>query len=123
MPTIPVPIGTNLALLVGTLSRPPELRALPSGAVVLGLELTVRPLDGSTDSVPVAWYDAPDEAAAWPVGEAVFVTGRTRRRFFRSGGTTQSRTEVVAATAVPLRRTAAVRRALAAALAEVCPPG
>jgi single-stranded DNA-binding protein len=43
MPTTVAPAGTNLALLVGTLSRPPELRPLPSGEVVLALELTVRP--------------------------------------------------------------------------------
>ena len=49
--------------------------------------------------------------------------GRTRRRFFRVGGATQSRTEVVASVALPTRRAAAARKAVASALAEVCPPG
>ena len=47
------------------------------------------------------------------------MTGRTRRRFFRAGGVTQSRTEVVAVTATPTRRTAAARKALRAAIEPV----
>ena len=44
--------GTNLAVLVGTLSRDAELRTLPSGDDVLALELTVRPTEGPAESVP-----------------------------------------------------------------------
>jgi single-strand DNA-binding protein len=117
------PAGTNLALVVGTLTRPPELRALPSGEAVLALELRVRPDEGLSESVPVAWYAPSPGAADWAPGEEVLVAGRTRRRFFRSGGATQSRTEVVAVTVVPTRRTAAVRRALAAALDPWCADG
>ena len=40
--TVPAP-GTNLSILVGTLSRDAEVRDLPSGDQVLALELTVRP--------------------------------------------------------------------------------
>jgi hypothetical protein len=39
-----------------------------------------------------------------------------RRRFFRSAGRTQSRTEVVADTAVRMQRSAAVEKALRSAL-------
>ena len=111
-----VPSGTNLTVLVGTLSREPELRSLPSGDTVLALEITVRPEGAAAESVPVAWFGAPAGAASWAIGEELLVTGRVRRRFFRAGGATQSRTEVVATTAVPTRRAAAVRKALAAAL-------
>ena len=69
---------------------------LPSGDEVLALELTVRPAEGPAESVPVAWLAAPPAAAAWAAGEEVLVIGRVRRRFFRAGGRTQSRTEVVA---------------------------
>jgi single-strand DNA-binding protein len=123
MTTTPVPTGTNLALLVGTLNRSPELRPLPAGDSVLTLDLTIRPEGEPAESVPVAWYEAPDEALGWPVGEELLVTGRTRRRFFRAGGVTQSRTEVVATTVVPARKAAAARKAVAAALAELRPPG
>ncbi len=114
--TVP-PVGTNLSILVGVLSRTPDLRALPSGDEVLSLELTVRPDDGPVESVPLSWPGAPAAAARWSEGEVLVVIGRVRRRFFRAGGVTQSRTEVVVSSAVPTRRgaTAAkvVRRALA----------
>jgi single-strand DNA-binding protein len=115
MPTT-VPSGINLTVLVGTLSRPPELRPLPSGDDVLTLDLTVRSEGSPAESVPVAWFAPTPAATGWGVGEEVLVVGRTRRRFFRAGGSTQSRTEVVASAAVPTRRGAAARRALRAAL-------
>jgi len=119
MSTTPLPSGINLTVLVGHLSRPPELRLLPSGDSVLTLELTVRAEGAPTDSVPVAWFEPPPHAAGWEVGEELLVTGRTRRRFFRAGGVTQSRTEVVAVTATPTRRAAAARKALRAAIDPV----
>jgi len=118
MSTASIPSGINLAVLVGTLSRDPELRSLASGTEVLSLELTVRPEGGLAESVPVSWFDPPAGAADWPAGEELLVTGRTRRRFFRVGGATQSRTEVVAALAVPTRRAASARKALRGALEE-----
>jgi len=115
--TSPALAGTNLSILVGTLSRDPEARSLPSGSTVLALELTVHPDPGPAESVPVAWFDAPDAARTWAAGEEILVVGRVRRRFFRAGGATQSRTEVVAATVVPTRQAARSRRALTAAVA------
>lgn len=132
MATIPTPVplaapraGTNLSILVGTLSRAPECRELPSGDTVLSLELTVRPEAGPAESVPAAWSGAPARAAGWAAGEELVVIGRVRRRFFRAGGATQSRTEVVVASAVPTRRAAAARRAVGGALAQLMasPPG
>jgi single-strand DNA-binding protein len=111
--------GTNLAVLVGTLSRAPELRTLPSGSTLLALDLTVRAPDAAAESVPVAWPDPPAGATGWVAGDELLVVGRTRRRFFRAGGSTQSRTEVVAARVVPTRRGAAAGKALAAALAPL----
>ena len=55
---VPTP-GTNLTVLVGTLSRPAEVRTLPSGDEVLALEVTVRPEAAPAESVPVAWLGAP----------------------------------------------------------------
>ncbi len=117
-PTVP-PRGTNLSILVGTLSRDAELRELPSGDEVLALELTVRAEGASAESVPVAWPTPPASASRWAAGEELLVVGRVRRRFFRAGGATQSRTEVVARAAVPTRRAASAVKALRAAAAEV----
>lgn len=119
MSTTTIPAGINLTVLVGTLSRPAELRSLPSGDAVLGLELTVRAGGSPTESVPVSWFDPPPGAARWGEGEELLVVGRTRRRWFRAGGATQSRTEVVATTAIPVRRAAAARKALRAAIDPV----
>lgn len=111
-----VPVGTNLAVLNGTLSRAPEARPLPSGDSVVALELTIRSPDRPSESVPVAWFAAPAAALEWEAGEGLVVVGRVRRRFFRAGGATQSRTEVVAESVVPARRSASARKAVRAAL-------
>jgi single-strand DNA-binding protein len=112
---VPAP-GTNLSVVVGTLSRPAERRELPSGDHVVALEVTVRPEGLPAESVPVSWAGAPVAAGRWSTGEEVLVVGRVRRRFFRAGGATQSRTEVAATLAVPTRRAAAAAKALEAAV-------
>lgn len=112
--------GTNLAILVGTLSRTPEARSLPSGDEVLALDVTIRGAGRPTESVPVAWFGGAG-IPALDVGDEVLVVGRVRRRFFRAGGATQSRTEVLATRVVPTRRAAAAAKALDAALASLGP--
>lgn len=102
----------NVTVVTGHLSRPPELKTLPSGAVLVAFDVTVARPGQRAESVPVVWPEAQGASCTWPAGEAVLAVGRVRRRFFRAGGATQSRTEVVAEVVVPLRRAAAVRRAL-----------
>jgi single-strand DNA-binding protein len=118
------PPGTNLVVLRGVLSRDPEPRQLPSGDALVAYEVTVRPGAGSdgparAESVPVAWFDPPAAATALAAGDEVVVVGRIRRRFFRAGGATASRTEVVAANVVSVRAPARARRALTALLADL----
>ena len=85
----------NIVVLRGTLSSEPRERLLPSGTVVTNWEVTTR-VEGKAQSVPVQW-DTPTAAIrACSEGDEVVVTGRVRRRFFRAGGATASRTEVVA---------------------------
>ena len=48
------------------------------------------------ETAPIAWPNPPARAFKLDVGQEVMVLGRVRRRFFRAGGSTQSRTEVVA---------------------------
>ncbi|MHB8671607.1 MAG: single-stranded DNA-binding protein [Acidimicrobiales bacterium] len=111
----------NVVALTGALSRPPEARVLPSGDRLLSMELSVarrRPGERA-ETVPVVWPDAPARAGELGVGEEVVVTGRVRRRFFRAGGATQSRTEVVADSVVPTRQARRVEAALEAAAAKV----
>ena len=84
----------NIVVLQGVLSRTPDRRELASGSVLLHFDLAT-PTSTGTVSVPVAWFDPPS-SAQFDVGDEVVVTGEVRRRFFRSGGSTQTRTEVVA---------------------------
>jgi single-strand DNA-binding protein len=106
----------NLVVLRGHISSPPKQRELPSGSILLGLEVTTAP---PAASVPVVWFDPPRRCGLdteTPVGTEVLVTGHVRRRFFRAGGATQSRTEVVADIVCRLRRTRDVERVVARAL-------
>ena len=109
----------NIVILRGTLSRPCELRQLRSGDHVAAYEVTVRHEEGPSDTVPVVWHGAPASACSLDVDEEVVVTGRVRRRFFRAGGSTQSRTEVVADAVLPARRRKRAAEAVDAAIAQV----
>ena len=86
----------NITMLRGRLSRAPEARELPSGDRLVAYEVTVVNPGQRADSVPVVWHDPPAAALKVGAGDDVVVVGRVRRRFFRAGGLTQSRTEVVA---------------------------
>ena len=85
----------NVVVLQGALSSEPVVRELRSGSVVWSFEVTTRDGEGTASSVPVSWFDPPTPLE-WVSGDEVVVQGAVRRRFFRSAGGTQSRTEVVA---------------------------
>ena len=98
----------NVVVLRGVITSEPRVRELPSGSVVTQLEVTTRG-DELTASVPVVVHDRPVTVTA---GDEVVVRGHVHRRFFRAGGVTQSRTEVVAAEVVRSRRSRSVERTL-----------
>lgn len=110
---------TNLAVLRGCVRGEPVIRTLPSQSTVLQFDLTTTIAGDdrtSTISVPVSWTDPSTAATALVTdGVELVVIGSVRRRFFRVGGVTQSRTEVVADSAIPTRR----RKQVAAALDRV----
>lgn len=109
-------------MLRGVLSRRPEFRVLPSGDELLQCDVTVRPDEGPAESAPVVWVDPPERAIRLDGGQEVIVVGRVRRRFFRAGGNTASRTEVCADTIAPLSSSASVRAAVGAAMAALESP-
>ena len=110
----------NITVLRGALSRPPQVRRLQSGDLLVSYDVTVPAHRGRpTESVPVAWFAAPERAATFEADTDVVVIGRVRRRFFRLGGVTQSRTEVVADAVVPTSQAKRAARLALAALAEV----
>jgi single-strand DNA-binding protein len=114
---------TNVVVLVGVVTSEITRRQLVGGSEVAQFDLTTRIDDGnktSSVSVPIAWHDptAPGIATVAP-DASVVVIGTVRRRFFRSGGVTQSRTEVVVERVVPMNRTKSVRSALAATASQL----
>ncbi len=114
-----VAAGTNLAVIRGVINRIPELRVLASGDEILNLDLTIRGEDGPTESVPVVWVNPPAAAHKLHEGQDVVVLGRIRRRFFRAGGSTGSRTELCAHRIVPSGANAKIRDLLATPIAEL----
>ena len=104
----------NIVVLRGHLSRPPESRQLPSGAALVTYEVTVGREGARAETVPVVW-EAPGAPTDLEPDTEVVVVGRVRRRFFRAGGSTQSRTEVVAEGLVPARLAKRAARLVATA--------
>lgn len=102
----------DFAVIVGTLSSDAASRDLPSGTRLCTLEVTARQAEGPARSVPVAQIDPPRRVEKLVKGDRVVVVGQVVRRFFRAGGSTASRTEVVASW---VRRDTATARAAAAA--------
>ncbi len=91
--------GLNMAIIRGSLSSPPRRRSLPSGSEMVSYEITATDSDGNRRSVPVVWID-PSRPPGLESGDEVVAVGCVRRRFFRAGGSTQSRTEVEASLVV-----------------------
>jgi single-strand DNA-binding protein len=110
----------NVSIVRGTVSRPPESRVLESGSTVLSCDVVVRST-GKAESVPVSWFDPPARATKLREGDEVLVTGRIRRRFYRSAGRTQSRTDLVADTVVRTSARVQMAKALAAAVERLQP--
>lgn len=92
------------------------MSVLPDESSVHNFELRTE-YGGERHVVPVAWYGAkrPPRLSA---GDEVVVTGMVRRRWFRAGGGSQSRTEVVAI-GVAKPGSKAAERLVGAALAEI----
>jgi len=109
----------NVVLLHGRLSRPAARRVLPSGDDQVELDLSVARPGERTETVNVVWPKAPASATTLDAGAEVVVVGRVRRRFFRAGGSTASRTEVVADAVIPTRQAKRVHAAVEAALLTV----
>jgi single-strand DNA-binding protein len=98
--------ANNVVLLRGRVSSEPRVRELPSGSAIVNLEVTTL-VDDVSVSVPVVVERATVECGS---GDEVLVVGTVRRRFFRAGGATQSRTEVLADKVVRASRTRAAQK-------------
>ncbi len=115
----------NIVVLRGTVRGEPVIRVLPSGGVVVQFDVSTPVTSRGTvsnTSVPVAWADPSSASRACLVdGNQLVVVGSVQRRFFRTGGATQSRTEVVVESVIPARRRKQVDAVLDAVLDRLCP--
>jgi single-strand DNA-binding protein len=107
----------NIVILQGRLVAAPLGRLLASGATVSQFDLRTTVGDGIV-TVPVAWFDPP-ASSALEAGDEVVVAGTVQRRFFRAGGSTQSRAGVVARSVVRASNRRAVAKLRSEALATV----
>lgn len=105
----------NLVVVSGEIASPPRLGRSHAGEDVQSFDVA-SVCDGRRWSVPVVVAGTSDLP---PTGTKVVVYGRVRRRFFRSSGAVNSRTEVVAEKIVRASRRAEVRRLLTSVDSEV----
>jgi single-strand DNA-binding protein len=117
-PTAP---ARNVVVLEGVLSKPVEVRSLPSGTTLAVVTVRVRADDGPARSLAVTVWDPADAVVALEAGEAVLVVGHVVRRFWGGPAGRASRTEVVADTVVPSTDRRRRRRALEQVARHVAP--
>jgi single-stranded DNA-binding protein len=117
MPEDPTISTTNLVLVEGLASGPPELRQLPSGQRVATFAVRTHAAKPPMTSLPVAVWDPPEWLEGLEHGQPIVVVGSLRRRFFRAAtGGVASRVEIEAG--VVGRRTEARTRRRARRLVE-----
>jgi single-strand DNA-binding protein len=110
----------NVALVRGVVTRDPHIRTLAGEVTLATFDLAVEPDDGPRTTVPVVLRLGGAGTQDPPgAGDEVVVVGSVQRRFFRAGGSTQSRTEVVVEALAPAHDRRRVRRLLTAASARL----
>lgn len=107
--------GLNHVVLVGEVTSELVTRELADESTVSTFDVVTSTPQGRL-SVPVSIEGVPSVVE---VGTQVCVIGRVRRRFFRSGSSVASRTEVVAHVICPTRRRAQVRKAIDAVIEDL----
>lgn len=100
--------GLNRVVLVGEVTSSLVTRELSDESVVSTFDLLTE-IESGRVTVPVSVEGVPSVV---DLGAQVCVIGFVRRRFFRSGASVASRTEVVADVITPMRRKAQVRKAV-----------
>lgn len=110
-------VTSNLCVLHGVLSSDPVERELPSGSSLVQLQVTTP--GARAESVPVVSIDGPKSVGKLRQGDQILVIGKVCRRFFRAGGSTVSRTEVVASRVAKASAKRSIGVALAAAAAQL----
>lgn len=106
----------NVAVISGQVLAKPNERRLGSGEFATAFDVVTEGVEGR-HTVPVNWVTTVRTLVS--EGDEVVVVGKVRRRFFQAGGNVQSRTELLADSVVAVRRKAAVRKAVEAAVRAI----
>lgn len=110
-PSVDPAPGCNLAVALGVISGDVQIRTLPSGTELASFSISVSQASGPATSIPVSWSaPTPKLLERLEAGTEVLAIGRVVRRFYRAGGSTQSRTELVVDRIERLSRRTACRR-------------
>lgn len=104
----------NIVVLQGMLSSEPVERTLSDGRNVMDWVVATETTEGRS-TVPVQWNEPNKRIRGLEEGDEVVVVGHVRTRFFRVGGATVARAEVVASGAARPTQAATVTRLLAQA--------
>ncbi len=83
----------NIAVVQGSVRNAPDCREARDGSLLVSFDLVI---DGSPRTyVPITWVgDAAARPSTITEGQTLTVIGSVHRRFYRSGSTTSSRTDV-----------------------------
>jgi single-strand DNA-binding protein len=106
----------NVVVLRGSLTADAESKDLSNGTRVAQLDIRTRNASGQARTVPVVIHKPSSAVEKLRTGADVVVTGQVQRRFFRYGGQTQSRTEVVADRVLPAQQTKRIETAIESAV-------
>jgi len=106
----------NIAVVYGVVLAKPVERVLATGEFATAFDVVTESDDGRF-TVPVNWVTTVKSLVC--EGDELLVVGRVRRRFYQSGGSVQSRTELLASEVLPARRKAAQKKALISASEEI----
>jgi hypothetical protein len=99
----------NVVVIRGVVLNTPVERVLGSGEYATSFDVVTESDEGRL-TVPVNWVTT--VKTLLQEGEDVMVSGSVRRRFYRAGGSVQSRTEVLAKQVLNMRRKVAVKKSL-----------
>ncbi len=107
----------NLTILQGVIIGDPRRADLPNGDTVVTFDLQTE-VDGKTlPSVPVEWTNPPQSVDAKLIEDKpATVIGTTRRRFYRAGGSIQTRVYVQPSTVIAARPGKGTAKAITTAL-------
>lgn len=109
----------NIVIVHGRLLERPRTRILADGrSVATGTVLVNHPEHGQ-ESVPFSWFEPPARAQRLEDDTEVVACGRITRRFFRTGGRTDSLTDLVVTNLLPATNKRRIASALRNAIAPV----